>query len=251
MSALGLATHELRTLLLSPLAWVLLALSQVMLGWSFILQLWGFERLAPQLEGMAGAPGITAIVAAPVLRNAAVVLLFLVPLLTMRSIAEERRSGSIALLLSSPVTVTTVVLGKFLGAVGFVTLMLLSALLLPLSLLLGSTLDLGLVACAALGVLMLGATACAIGLLLSSLTESPPVAAALTLGALLLLWALDEASGADGAAGAVVGWLSLANHLEGWLRGVADSRDAAYFGLLGGGALALTIRRLDALRTIG
>jgi len=249
MSALTVAGRELRSLFLSPLAWTVLAVALVILGYLFLVQVDTFVRLQPRLSGAPGAPGVTALVVAPLLQTAGVVLMLLVPLMTMRLVAEERRNGTLALLLSAPVSMTEIVLGKYVAVLAFFGCLLGLLALLMLSLLAGGTLDFGLLAAALLGLALLVASFAAAGLFLSTLTAQPVVAAVSTFGLLLLLWVIDWAGGTGEGAGAqALSYLSLLTHFDPLLEGVVDTRDVAYYVLFIAAFLGLSIRRLDGDR---
>ncbi|MCK5362573.1 MAG: ABC transporter permease subunit, partial [Gammaproteobacteria bacterium] len=119
MNIFNIAARELRSLFLSPLSWAVLAITQAFVAYAFLVKLELFLQLKPYLPGLAGAPGLTAIVVAPAFKAAAMVMLLAAPLVTMRLISEERRSGTLSLLMSAPISMTDIVLGKFLGAMGF------------------------------------------------------------------------------------------------------------------------------------
>jgi ABC-2 type transport system permease protein len=248
-----IAGRELRSMFCSPLAWVLLAAVQAILGWMFLLRLKGYEVLAPSLVGIAGAPGVTVIVVSPVLKTSAMVLLMMAPLITMRSFAEERRSGTLSLLLSAPISMSELALGKFVGNFAFVLLLICAIAVMPLSLLTGATLDLGLVAAGLLGLILIGAAFCSAGLYFSSLTTNPSVAAAASFGLLLLLWIIDLAgTGANSEGlGKLLAYFSLTAHLDAMLRGVIDTRDVSFYILFTATFLFLCIRRLDRMRLVG
>jgi len=249
----AIAGRELRSLFLSPLAWSVLAVVQLILAYMFLAQVDFFVQLQPRLPMLPGAPGITEIVVVPLLGNAAMVLLLVVPLITMRLISDERRNQTLSLLFAAPVSMTAIVIGKFFGVMTFLLIMLLMILLMPLSLLLGSSLDFGVLAAATLGLFLLLASFAAVGLFISSLTAQPTVAAVGTFGVLLLLWILDWAGGSSGAAtaqgGDVLGYLSILRHYEALLKGVFNSADIIYYVLFITLFLVLSIRRLDAERT--
>jgi ABC-2 type transport system permease protein len=240
---LTLARHELRRLFLSPLAWTILAVVQFILAWMFLSHLSQFTLIQSQLLGMGGEHGVTELVAMQLFGNAAIVLLLVVPLVSMRVITEERRNRSLALLISAPLSMTEIVLGKYLGLLSFLLLQLLLIALMPLSLLVGGGLDFGLFASGLLGLTLLLAGFAAVGLFMSTLTQHQTVAAVATFGALLLFWILDWAG--EGVGGGVLAYLSLLNHYEPFLRGVFDTRDAIYHALFITTFLALSIRRLD------
>jgi ABC-2 type transport system permease protein len=249
VSILAIAGRELRSLFLSPLAWTVLAVVQVVLAWLFLLQLDAFMQIKPRLATMPGAPGITAFVVAPLFKTAAMVLLLVVPLLTMRLLSEEQRTGTLRLLLSAPVSMTAIVLGKYLAVLAFLGVVLALVGLMALSLLLGGPLDLGLVAAGWFGLALAVASFAAAGLFMSSLTAQPAVAATATLGLLLVLWIVDRAGGTgdEGAVG-IFQYLSVLSHLNPLLRGFVDTRDVAYYLVFSLGFLVLAVHRLDARR---
>ncbi len=243
-----IAFRELRSMFLSPLAWTVLAVTQLILSWSFFAQIDFFFTIQPQLATMPNAPGVTDLVVMPVFEVASIILLMVTPLLTMRLIAEERRNGTISLLLSSPVSMTQIVLGKFTGIVLFMLIFITMISLMPLSLLMGTELDLGKLAAGVFALTLLLAAFSSAGLYLSSLTENPVVAAIATFGLLLLLWIISNNTGDNTAA---LTQLSLLGHFAPMLRGLIDTADVAYFLLFIATFLILTIRQLDSRRLQG
>lgn len=243
----AIAARELRSIFLSPLAWAILAVVQLILGFMFLAQLDGYLMAQSQLATMESAPGVTDFVIAPLFGNAAVVLLLAMPLVTMRLISEEHRSQTLSLLFSAPVSMTEIVLGKYLGILGFLLAMIGMIVLMPLSLLLGGGIDPGMFAAGLLGLVLLLACFAAIGLFMSTLTTQPAVAAIITFGTLLLLWILDYAA-RGGQEDNVLRYLSLLQHIEPLLRGVFNSADIIYFLLLITAFILLSIRRLDDYR---
>ena len=129
-----IAGKELKSLFASPLAWVLLTVTQIIIGYVFLRRLDDFLQMQSQLIRLASPPGATELVAAPVFGTAAGVLLFTVPLLAMRLIAEERRNQTLVLIITAPVSMTQIVLGKFLGLLVFLLLTVALTALMPLSL---------------------------------------------------------------------------------------------------------------------
>ena len=240
-----IAARELKALFLSPMAWSILAVVQLIIAYLFLAQLDTYMLLAPRLAGIAGAPGVTDVVVAPVLGNAAVILLLIAPLITMRVLSEERRARTLSLLLSAPVSMTEIVIGKYLGILVFFLVLLAMLALMPLALLAGTDLDLGKLASGLLGLsLLLGAFAAA-GLFMSSLTEQPTVAAVSSFGLLLLLWIVDWAGSSGTEGSGVLAYLSVLRHFESLLKGVFDSTDVAYYVLFIFTFVVLTIQRMD------
>jgi ABC-2 type transport system permease protein len=246
---LTIARHELRRLFLSPLAWTILAVVQLVLGWMFLSHLDYYLSIQSRLMGMDNAPGVTEAVVAPLFGNSAIVLLLVAPLVSMRVFTEERRNKTLAMLVSAPLSMSEIVLGKYLGLLTFLWLQLLMIALMPLSLLVATGLDLGLLASGLLGLALLLAGFAAVGVFMSSLTQHQTVAAVSTFGVLLLFWILDW-TGA-GSSGGALAYLSLLNHYEPFLKGVFDTRDAVFHAVFIALFLALSVRRLDMDRLGG
>ena len=244
---LSIAGRELRSLFLSPMAWAILGVVQFIVAWMFLSVLDAYIGFQDELALVDEAPGVTEIISGQMLSNAAIVMLLVSPLLTMRLISEELRSGTIALLFSAPVSMTEIVLGKFVGIFTFMLLLLGILLLMPLSLLIGGSLDFGQFAAGVLGLALLLASFAAAGLLMSTLSDQPAVAAVATFGLLLLLWVIASAGG-SGNSGTVFSWLSLSRHHSAFIKGVFNSQDLIYYLLFITTFLVLSIRRLDAYR---
>jgi len=245
---ISIALRELRSMFLSPLAWTVLAVIQLVLAWSFFTQIDFFFNIQSQLATLPNAPGVTDLVVMPTFEVASIILLMVTPLLTMRLISEERRNGSIALLLSSPISMSEIVLGKFVGIVLFMLIFIIMISLMPLSLLMGTELDLGKLAAGMFALMLLLSAFSAAGLYLSSLTNNPVVAAISSFGLLLLLWIINSNAG---DASNALGQLSLLGHFAPMLRGLIDTADIAYFILFIATFLLLTIRQLDSQRLQG
>lgn len=242
-----IAGRELRSIFLSPLAWVILAVIQGLCAYFFLLYVDLFLQLQPRIAAVPSGPGITDIIIAPLFSTAATVLLLIVPLLTMRLVSEERRSQTLSLLISAPVSMTEIILGKFVGVFSFVLIMLIFIALMPLSLLAGGSLDLGIWFSGLLGLILLLATFCSVGLYISTLTSQPTVAAIGSFGLLLLLWILNLA-GSAGSSGELFTYLSMLSHYQALLQGNFNSADIIYYLLLTGLCLILSVHRLDADR---
>lgn len=245
---LTIANREFRSLFSSPLAWVILAVIQVLLAWSFFTSIDAFFSIQADLATLKNAPGVTDLVASPLLEVASIILLMVTPLLTMRLLSEEKRSKTMSLLLSAPVSITEIVLGKYLGLLFFLLTMLFLIVLMPLSLSMGTQLDYAKLFSGVLGLFLMLAAFSAAGLYMSSLTENPMIAAISTFGVLLLLWMINIniASSSDGDN--VLAYLSLHAHFTTLLRGIVNSRDIAYFLLFIIGFVVLAIRQLETQR---
>jgi len=245
-----IARRELSAMFLSPMAWIILAVIQTILGYMFLTNLDSFFLLQPQLIQLANTPGVTDIVVTPLMQVAAIILLMVMPLMTMRSIADEKRNRTLSLLVSAPLSMSEIVLGKYLGLVLFIVILVSMLMLMPLSLYLGTSPDSGKLLSIYLGMLLLLAAFAAIGLYLSSLTENQTIAAVSTFGTLLMLWIIDWIGASVSNGQSVLGYLSILKHHQSMLEGVFKSSDIAYYLLLIIGFLVLTIRQLDRERLL-
>ena len=243
-----LTAKELKSLFGSPLAWIILAILTFIIAYIFISQIDAFIVVQPQLAQIANAPGITEIIVAPLFSGVAIVLMMATPLLSMRLISEERRNRTLTLLLSAPLSMTEIILGKFLGLLIFLTALIALAALMALSLYAGGKLDIGLLAGNALGMLLLAACFGALGLYISCLTAQPVIAAMGSLGALLGLWIINLAATEPGSA---LHYFSLLKHFESFNRGLINTSDIAFYLLFISLFLALAIHRLDQDRLRG
>jgi ABC-2 type transport system permease protein len=244
-----IAWRELRTMFLSPLAWTIFAVLQLVFAviFFFLLVIPYLGDYLPTYGLTDNAKGITEYAVPSLFWVASNIFLIVVPLMTMRMLAEERRNKTLTLLYSAPVSMTEIVLGKFLGALGFLYIILFFLALMPLSLALGSTIDYGLVLSAVFGLALLLGVFTAVGIFISSLTQYTAVAAIGSVGTLLLFWLIDP-SGKNAYSGSLLMMFSLSNHYVQFLRGVFDSSDALHHLLLIATFLVLTVRRLDADR---
>ena len=246
MTILDIATCELRRLFVSPLAWLILALMQ------FLMAMFFFVILSQYLGSPAifAEKGITEIVVAGTFQIAGILLLLIIPFLTMRTFSEEQRTGTIKLLLSSPVPVTHLVLGKYLGVMLLLLLLLGMMALMPLSLLFGTRLDMGQLAAIFMAMLLLMSALTAIGVFVSSLTKQPAIAAISTFGVVFVLWVIHIGGNTGGGRFAsVLSYLSMLRHYNHLLEGIFNTVDIFYYLILIFVFILLSIWRLDALRT--
>jgi ABC-2 type transport system permease protein len=243
-----LALRELRSLFSMPSTWFVLAALQFVLAWVYLAQLEIFLEKQPQLAQLANPPGVTSSVAAPMFNTVALLLMMLVPMFTMRLIAEERRNQTLALLLSAPLSNLQIVLGKFIGMLILMLLMFAGVPLMLYTLALGTHLDHGLMLSNLFGLLLIAASYVALGLYISSLTAQPIIAATGTLAVLLGLWLADIGATAPDSP-----WhlFSPFNHFQNLNNGLLDSGDIAFFVLFTAAFLLLTARRLHNNRRYG
>ena len=243
-----IAGRELRSLFLSPLAWTILGVVQFIYAYLFLSQVDTFLALQARFATLESAPGVVDFVVAPLLNTAAVMLLLITPLITMRVLSEERRNGTLSLLISAPISMTEIIVGKYLGVLSFILILIGMLALMPLSLIVGTDLDLGKLAAGLLGLTLAVSAFTAIGIFMSSLTEQPTVAAISTFGLLLLLWILNRAGSTDMPSGGLLNYLSILHHYDPLLKGLFNSSDVIYYLLVIVLFLVFSVRRLDADR---
>lgn len=236
-----LAIRELRSLFTMPSTWFILAVLQFIFAWFFLNNLQNFLDMQPQLAQLANAPGVTTLIGVPLFNMVALLLMMLTPMFTMRLIAEERRNQTLSLLLSSPLSIRQIVLGKFVGLIIFLCVMVCSIPLMIGSLSVGTHLDHGLLLSNVLGLLLLIASYVAVGLYISSLTAQPIIAAIGALAVLVGLWLADIAATAEDSPWHLISpW----HHFQSFSTGLLDSGDAIFFLLFTGMFLLLTMKRL-------
>lgn len=243
-----IAQRELRSLFFSPLAWLILAVVQILLAWKFLSLIELFYQLQPQLIKINNAPGVTDLVVAPLFDFSKILLLMIAPLITMRLISEEKQNGTLPLLFSSPLSMTQIVLGKYLGALLFFSLLIMQISLMPLSLLLGTELDMGKFAAALLGQFLTISAFIALGLYLSCLSQQPITAAVITYGLLIMLWIINIAGNTEAGQTNFFNYISMNQHSLQMLRGIVHTSDIAYFVLFSLMFIVLSIRQLDSQR---
>jgi ABC-2 type transport system permease protein len=239
-NTLTIAKRELRAYFDSLVAYVVIGLSMLGLGlWMFAVQgFWSVDK-ASLAQFFASIPYALALI--------------VIPLVTMRALAEEKRSGTLELLITMPVKDSEVILGKYLGALGMVVILLFATLLYPLAMFVWpwhlGALDWGPVGSAYLGLLLFSSAACAIGMLFSSITESQIIAFFLTAAVLLFLLFLGpmiDLFKLTGGAGDAIAFISLHTQFDGFARGVIDTRSIVYFVSIATVCLLLAFRSLES-----
>jgi len=242
-----IAKHESSSLLRLPVTWIIAAALTLVFAFLFLQQVEVYITRRAELALLDHPPGLTAWLATRFLAPASIVTLILGPLFAMRSFSDEFRLETLALWQSSPVSTTSMVLGKFIGLTLVLCGILSVTLLMFAGLSLIGTLDWLQVGSAMLGLYLLAAACAATGLFFSSLTRHAMVAVLASLATLALLWLVGTASfntipipGIQSA--------SLANHISSFHQGFLASNDIIYFVLYIALFLILTIVRLDALR---
>ena len=246
---------EMRLYFTSPIAWVILTIFLFIAGY-FFYSIFAFFTLASMQSAMNPAMArdlnVTDSVLRPLFSNISVILLLLMPLVTMRLFAEERRSGTIELLLTYPVRDGAVLIGKYLAGLTLYAIMLALTLFYPLLVAYFARVEWGPLATGYLGLLLMGATFLGVGIFASSLTENQIVASIITFGVLLIFWVIGWSSDyLGGTWGRVLSHLSLIEHFDSFAKGVLDTRDVLYYVDFTIVALFLTLRSLEARRWKG
>ena len=242
---------ELRSYFVSPVAYLLLAMFAVIFGFFFwnILGFFIREGTEAMMSGQMFPMNLNERVIRPLLSNISVVGLFLIPMITMRLFAEEKRTGTIELLATSPVSDMQVILGKWTAAIVLYGGMLLLSAVNFVFLFKYGRPDWKPLAIGYLGLLLQAGALLAIGTFISTLTKNQIIAGAVTFAVCLLLWILEWVTGFDTATWArVMAYMSVITHFESFSKGLLDSKDAIFYVTLIFLGLFLTARSMESLR---
>ena len=251
-NVIAIAARELRAYFASPMAFIIIGFFLLPFGVFFYLYLAAFLRKGMQMAQFGGAMNINQEVIRYVLQNASVVILFIMPMITMRTYSEEKRSGTIELLLTSPVTDLEIILGKFLGALGLYVAMLLCTLLYIGILFVYGNPEWRPLVAAYLGLLLMGGVFIAIGLLISSTTNNQIVAEVVTFIVVLLMWIIGWVADTAGPTlGPITSWLSITEHFDDFSKGIIDTKHVLYYLSLITFGLFLTAKSVDTERWRG
>ena len=251
---IALADKELRAYFASPIAYIIIGLFALLFGWFFYMFLTVFIRQSEQMMQFGGGGGanINQQMIRGVLQNAAVIILFVMPMITMRTYSEEKRSGTIELLLTSPVTDFQIIMGKFLGAMALYAAMLLVTVVYMGILFVYGNPEWRPVVAGYLGLLLMGGCFIAVGLLISSLTKNQIVAGFLTFAVFLMLWVINWIGDSSGPrTQAIVSYLSITEHFDDFARGVIDTKHLVYYLSFITFGLFLTAKSVDSERWRG
>jgi ABC-2 type transport system permease protein len=253
----AIAGRELRSYFVSPVAYVVLVLFAVLGGFFFVASVLSFDANVAQAQQFQAFDFLRELnlndhLIMPFYQIMWIVVLFLVPGLTMGLFASEKTNGTQELLLTSPLTIWDIVLGKFLAGAVFVLLLGAIVGAFPALLFVYGDPELLVTLSGLLGVVLVGFTYVAIGAFASSLTRSQMVAFLLTFVVLLILLILPAISDLDvagtGGAGEVLRWLSTETHLDELVKGLVDTRHLAYFAVMIAGFLVLTKASVESVR---
>jgi ABC-2 type transport system permease protein len=242
---------ELRSYFSSPIAYLLLTMFALIFGFFFWNSLGYFVLMGmeSQMRGQAFPMNLNEEVIRPLLSNVSVIGLFFIPMITMRLFAEEKRTGTIELLATSPVRDSEIIIGKWLAAVTlYATMLLFTAINFAFLFKYGNP-DWKPLAIGYLGLLLQAGGLLAIGTFISTLTRNQIIAGAATFGICLLLWVLEWVSGYETASWAkVLAYMSVITHFESFAKGVLDIKDTIFYATLIFVGLFLTSRSMESLR---
>ncbi len=247
-----IAGKELRGYFVSPMGWVVMGLFALLFGYFFYAHLSFFVQQSTQSQMGGGPVNVNQGMIRGVLGNASVIILFLLPMITMRTYAEEKRSGTIELLLTSPITDVQIVFGKFLGAIGFYAALLGVTMLNIAILFVFGNPEIMPVVTGYLGLFLLGSCLISLGLFISSTTKNQVVAGAATFVVALLLWIVSWLGSSFGPnTAAVLSYLSITEHFDDFSKGVIDTKHALYYLSVIAFGLFLTVKSVDTERWRG
>lgn len=244
-----LAAQEFKKLFRSPLGWVLLAVIQLILAYLFLAQIDTYlVSIQPRAGALENFPGVTDLIVSPLYGNAGVIMLLLMPLLTMRTISGERHEQTLPLLTTAPISISELVVGKYIGILAFNGLVIFLITWMPVTLSVGTDLDIGKLSACILALFLLLAGFGAIGLYISSLVDQPTTAATATFGLLLFMWILDWSTRDSGSSQSVLEYLSILGHFNRMRTGLVNTEDIIYYILIAFVFLTLTIKHLNSER---
>ena len=252
-NVLAIADREIRSYFASPIAYILIGFFLLPFGVFFYLYLDAFLKQGMQMAQYGGGSmSINQQVIRGVLQNASVVILFIMPMITMRTYSEEKRSGTIELLLTSPVKDVEIILGKFFGALGlYVTILFVTLLYMGILFYYGNPEWRPLVS-GYFGLLLMGGAFIAIGLLISSTTNNQIVAGVVTFVVFLLFWIVGWFGDSAGPTiGPITRWLSITEHFDDFSKGIIDTKHVLYYLTLITFGLFLTAKSVDTERWRG
>jgi ABC-2 type transport system permease protein len=251
---LAIAHREIKAYFGSPIAYIVMGVFALLFGYFYYILLVFFDRNSMQMAGMGGPQtvNINEQMIRPVFLNSSVILLFVLPLITMRTYAEEKRSGTMELLLTAPLTDFQIIMGKFLGAMALYAAMLAVTLVHIGALFIFGDPEWKPIATGYVGMLLMGGCFIAVGLLISSLTKNQIVAGMVTFAVFLLLWVINWGSSFAGpTTQSVLNYLSITGHLDDFTNGVLDTRHLVYYLSFIAFGLFLTARSVDTERWRG
>src|SRR3984885_4773875 len=246
-----ICAKELKSYFSSPIAYLLMALFGLIFGFFFYSATAYFVMagMRAQMGGQEQPMSVNEFVIGPLLGNASVVGLFLIPLISMRLFAEEKRSGTIELLMTSPISDWEIILGKWLGAMSmYLCILAISAINVGMLFIWGHP-DPRPILTGYLGLILQGGTILALGTFISTTTKNQIIAGAATFSVCLLLWVLSWVSSYNTAPwAAAIAYCSILTHFEPFSKGIVDTKDLVFYISAIFLGLFLTSRSLESLR---
>jgi ABC-2 type transport system permease protein len=253
-NTLAIAQKELRSYFSSPIGYIVIGFFALLYGYFYVTMLNYFVRQSMQMTQFGGPGGMSVnqVMIRPLVQNVTILILFLMPMVTMRSYAEEKRSGTIELLLTSPLTDLQIILGKFFGAMALWGVALAVSLIHIAILFVYGTPEWKPIATAYLGLLLMGGCFISVGLLISSLTSNQIIAGMATFGVFLLLWVINWIGSFSGpTVDRVTQYLSIVDHFDDFSKGVLDTSHFVYYLSFISFGLFLTAKSVDSERWRG
>ena len=252
---LAIASKELRSYFAGPIAYIAIGLWALLYGYFYVAILQFFVRNSMQMMGQMGGPqsmNVNQQLIRPLLQNVTIMMLFVLPMVTMRTYSEEKRSGTIELLLTSPLSDLQIIMGKFLGAMGLYAVMLLVTVPHIALLFIYGNPEWKPILTAYLGLLLLGGCFISLGLLISSLTKNQIVAGMVTFAVFLMLWIITWIGSFSGpTVDQLTKYLSIIDHLDDFSKGVLDTKHLIYYVSFITFGLFLTAKSVDSERWRG
>ena len=242
---------EFKGYFVSPIGYAVMALFGLIFGFGFYTATRDMVQLGfrAQMMGQQQPMSVNEQVIRPLLGFAGTIMLFLIPMITMRLVAEEKRTGTIELLLTSPVKDIEIILGKWLGALLLYMCVLGMSVINIAMLFMWGKPDLKPVLVAYLGLLLQGGCLLAIGTFVSTTTRNQIVAGGVTFFVCLLLWLLSWFTAFESTAfSQVINYLSIVTHMENFSKGVVDTKDVVFYLSMIFFSLFLTSRSMESLR---
>jgi len=248
----AIAQRELNAYFRSPIAYVMIGSFLILFGFFYSVPLYYFVQQSAQMGQSPGPMNMNQQLIGPTLMNTTVIMLFFFPLITMRTYSEEKRSGTIELLLTSPLTDFQIITGKFLGAMVLYAAMLLVTMIHMALLFSYGNPEWRPVVTGYLGLLLMGGCFVSVGLLISSLTKNQIVSGMVTFAVFLLLWVINwPASFSGPTTQSVLNYLSITEHFDDFTKGILDTKHLIYYFSVISFGLFLTARSVDTERWKG
>jgi gliding motility-associated transport system permease protein len=253
---LAIASKELRSYFTSPIAYIVIGLFAALYGFFFwaILQYFVAQSMQMGQLGMQGpqSMNVNQQLIRPLVQNVTILVLFLMPMVTMRTYSEEKRSGTIELLLTSPLTDFQIIMGKFLGALALYLIMLAVTLIHIAILFIYGRPEWKPIVTAYIGLVLLGGCFISLGLFISSLTKNQIVAGMVTFAVFLFLWIITWIGSFSGpTVDKLTTYLSIIDHLDDFGKGVIDTTHVIYYLSFITFGLFLTAKSVDSERWRG